>query len=114
MRPGGGLCLGGGRYNPHDGNAIRVMAGVHMIGYIPRGPNAEIARRLDRAEALVCRVERVNPRSRSWKQVEICVESMTLARPWWCEDELDIDEDDGDRVFSTDRDSATDLSFDAY
>lgn len=101
------------RFNAHDSNAIRLMIGRHMIGYVPRGPNVEIASRMDRAEAMICRIERVRPDSRSWKQIEICIESQSIARQWWNESELDELHDETDDVFA-DSVSATELGFENY
>lgn len=93
LRRGTVLRLVRDRHNPHDANAVRVMIGTRMLGYLPRGPNAEIAKRIDRAEPIVCRIERVKGESRPWKQVEICVESLSIAKPWWGESEM-IEEGD--------------------
>jgi hypothetical protein len=93
------------RHNRHDPDAIRIMAGTRMLGFVPRGPNAQIARRIDQAEAMLCRIERIDPRTKPWKQVEICIESQSIARPWWGECELDDDPTDDSRlIFTSDRD----------
>ena len=42
--------------NPHDSNAIRLEWQGHMIGYVPRRDNADLARQMDlgaRAEARI-------------------------------------------------------------
>ncbi len=80
------------RHNPHDPNAIRIMIGLNMLGYVPRGPNEELARRMDAAEPLVCRIERVNSDTKPWKQCEICIESLSIARPWFGETDRHVDD----------------------
>lgn len=76
-------------HNPHDSNAIQLFIGPYLLGYIPRGPNRELACRLDRAEALLCRINSVHPEEVPWHQVEICIESLSIAKPWWSETDLD-------------------------
>lgn len=82
LRPGLLLRMVRDRYNPHDANAIRLMIGEYMLGYIPRGPNTSIAARMDRAEAMICRIERVHIHSSPWRQVEISIQST----PRWSDD----------------------------
>lgn len=72
-----------------------------MLGFVPKGPNEVLARRLDRAEPLVCRIERISRQSKPWKQIEICIESLSIAKPWWTETELD-EQDDSLIHFSSD------------
>ena len=42
--------------NPYDSGAIRVEWRGHMLGYVPRGDNAAVARQLDRGTPLEARV----------------------------------------------------------
>lgn len=91
LRRGAVLRLVRDRHNRHDTNAIQIMIGRHMLGFVPRGPNVEIARRIDQAEPIVCRIVQVNADEKPWKKVEICVESLSIATPWWAESELDDD-----------------------
>lgn len=59
--------------NPHDPLAVRILwQGVHL-GYVPRPANAEIASRLDRGEALVCRLLRYAPAAEYWCRVEFLI-----------------------------------------
>ncbi len=91
LRQGMTLRMVRDRHNPHDGNAIRLLIGRHMLGYVPRGPNVEIARRMDRAEALICRIEHVRSQARLWRQVEIRIESPS-PQPQWSEQYDDLDD----------------------
>lgn len=42
--------------NEHDSNAVRVDWNAHVLGYIPRGENADVARQLDRGQPLRARI----------------------------------------------------------
>ena len=54
--------------NPHDANAIRVEWNGHMVGYVPRSDNADLARQMDhgaRVEARITELQRLaNGRNR--------------------------------------------------
>lgn len=95
MRRARQLTLRRDRHNPHDPNAIRLYFGQQLIGYVPRGPNAELSRRMDRAEPLVCRIEEVQPQSKPWRQVAIRIESLSIARV------LSFDPDDRSAAYVT-------------
>lgn len=47
LQPGERLTLERQPDNPHDSNAVAVVAGRHIIGYIPRFDAAEVAALLD-------------------------------------------------------------------
>lgn len=49
--PGEALTLRREPDNPHDGNAIAVMASHHVIGYVPRDDAAQLAPLLDAGES---------------------------------------------------------------
>jgi len=56
MKAGDRLTLVREPANPHDSNAIRLEWQGHMVGYIPRRDNADLARQMDlgaRAEARI-------------------------------------------------------------
>lgn len=89
LRPGIILRVVRQPSNPHDSNAIQLFIGPYLLGYIPRGPNRELARRLDLAEALVCRITKVNAQEVPWNQVEIRIESLSIAEPGWIETNLE-------------------------
>lgn len=42
--------------NPHDANAVKVLWRGRMLGYLPRNDNADIARQLDRGQAVQARI----------------------------------------------------------
>ena len=47
--------------NPHDANAVRIEWQGHMLGYVPRRDNADLARQMDhgaRAEGRVTELHR--------------------------------------------------------
>ncbi|HEX2413002.1 MAG TPA: HIRAN domain-containing protein [Solirubrobacteraceae bacterium] len=63
--PGSPLGLRRDPANPHDANAIAVLAGGEQIGWVPRELAAEIAPELDAGEpwsAIVLRELRASPR----------------------------------------------------
>ena len=47
MKPGDRLALARDPSNPHDANAIRIAWHGHMLGYVPRRDNADLARQMD-------------------------------------------------------------------
>src|SRR5688572_13017522 len=56
LKKGDRLALVREPANPHDANAIRLEWSGHMLGYVPRKDNADLARQMDhgaRAEARV-------------------------------------------------------------
>lgn len=56
MRPGDPLVLVREPANPHDPDAVRVDWDGHVLGYLPKSDSADIARQLDRGQALKARV----------------------------------------------------------
>ena len=54
--------------NPHDANAVSVYWHERKLGYVPRSQNAALAWAMDRGEAVIARVSRLqahgNPRQR--------------------------------------------------
>ncbi len=56
MRPGDPLALVREPANPHDPDAVRVDWDGHVLGYLPKADSADIARQLDRGQALKARV----------------------------------------------------------
>ena len=62
MKTGDRLTLVREPANPHDTNAIRLEWQGHMIGYVPRRENADLARQMDlgtRAEARITALSRL-------------------------------------------------------
>ena len=47
MKPGDRLALVREPANPHDTNAVRIAWRGHMLGYVPRRENADLARQMD-------------------------------------------------------------------
>ena len=68
MKAGDRLTLTREPANPHDTNAIRLDWQGHMLGYVPRRDNADLARQMDlgaRAEARITALTKsVNGRNR--------------------------------------------------
>lgn len=56
MQPGDPLALVREPANPHDPNAVRVDWSGHVLGYLPKPDSADIARQLDRGQALKARI----------------------------------------------------------
>jgi hypothetical protein len=64
-QPGRPLELRRDPANPHDANAIKVLAGGEQVGWVPRAVAEEIAPALDAGEpfsAVVLREQRASPR----------------------------------------------------
>lgn len=47
MKTGDRLALVREPSNPHDANAVRIAWQGHMLGYVPRRDNADLARQMD-------------------------------------------------------------------
>lgn len=61
MKRGDRLTLAREPANPHDANAVRLEWQGHMIGYVPRRDNADLARQMDhgaRTEARITELSR--------------------------------------------------------
>jgi hypothetical protein len=56
MQPGDALVLVREPANPHDPDAVRLDWDGHVLGYLPRPDSADIARQLDRGQALKARI----------------------------------------------------------
>lgn len=55
--------------NVHDAMAVRVEWRGHKIGYVPRRENADVARLLDRGQALTARIVRLAEVRDPWSRV---------------------------------------------
>ena len=60
MKKGDRLTLLREPTNPHDANAIRIEWQGHMIGYVPRRDNIDIARQMDHGAPVDARVTELN------------------------------------------------------
>jgi hypothetical protein len=69
MRVGDALALVREPDNPHDARAVRVEWRGHMIGYVPRRENADVARLLDRGQVLAARIVRLSEGRDPWSRV---------------------------------------------
>jgi hypothetical protein len=69
MRVGDSLTLVREADNPHDAKAVRVEWQGHKIGYVPRRENADVARFLDRGQALEARIARLAEVRDPWSRV---------------------------------------------
>ena len=56
MKRGDRLTLVREPTNAHDTNAIRIELNSHMIGYVPRKDNADLARQMDHGATVDARV----------------------------------------------------------
>ena len=68
LRTGDRLVLVREPTNPHDPNAVRIEWEGHMLGYVPRRENSDLARQMDhgaRVEARIMDLQRIaNGRNR--------------------------------------------------
>jgi len=55
--------------NSHDAKAVRVEWQGHMIGYVPRRENSDVARLLDRGQKLEARIVRLSDVRDPWARV---------------------------------------------
>lgn len=69
MRVGDALTLIREADNPHDAKAVRVEWQGHMIGYVPRRENDDVARLLDRGQPLAARITRLSEGRDPWSRV---------------------------------------------
>lgn len=67
MQVGDALALVREPANPHDANAVRVEWQGHLLGYVPRRENADVARQIDRGTTVRARISRLQ-KSRSPSQ----------------------------------------------
>lgn len=69
MKVGDALILVREPDNPHDARAVRVEWQGHMIGYVPRRENADVARFMDRGQTLTARISRLAEGRDPWARV---------------------------------------------
>ncbi|MHB1093137.1 HIRAN domain-containing protein [Thiobacillus sp.] len=69
MQVGDALVLIREPDNTHDARAVRVEWRGHMIGYVPRRENSDVARLLDRGQALDARIIRLSDVRDPWSRV---------------------------------------------
>lgn len=69
MRVGDALVLIREPDNIHDAKAVRVEWQGHMIGYVPRRENADVARLLDGGQALDARIVLLSDVRDPWSRV---------------------------------------------
>ncbi len=69
MKVGDALILVREPDNPHDDRAVRVEWQGHMIGYVPRRENADVARFMDRGQTLTARISRLAEGRDPWARV---------------------------------------------
>jgi hypothetical protein len=69
MRVGDALTLVREPDNVHDAKAVRVEWQGHMIGYVPRRENADVARLMDRGEVLEARIARLAEVRDPWSRI---------------------------------------------
>ena len=79
MKAGDRLTLVREPANPHDANAVRLEWSGHMLGYVPRKDNADLARQMDhgtRVEARVTELRRAaNGRHRISYEISVPLKS---------------------------------------
>lgn len=69
LRVGDALTLVREPDNPHDPRAVRVEWRGHKLGYVPRRENADVARLMDRGQALSARITRLAEVRDPWSRV---------------------------------------------
>lgn len=76
MKVGDALALVREPQNPHDANAVRVEWNGQPLGYVPRRENADVARQIDRGNAVRARIVQLTEARNPWQRVrfEVFVE----------------------------------------
>ena len=69
LRVGDRLALIREPENSHDTRAVRVEWQGHMLGYVPRADNEDVARQLDRGAKLEARISRLKKSRNPWQRV---------------------------------------------
>jgi len=69
MHVGDALTLVREPDNPHDARAVRVEWRGHMIGYVPRRENVDVARFMDAGQRLTARITRLAEVRDPWSRV---------------------------------------------
>ena len=79
MRTGDRLTLEREPDNQHDANAVRLVWEGHMLGYVPRRDNVDLARQMDhgaRVEGRITRLDRAaNGRHRISYEISVPLQS---------------------------------------
>lgn len=70
LAPGDALQLVREPANPYDACAVRIDWRGHKLGYVPRGDNADIARRLAAGETLAATIGTIARQATAWDAVE--------------------------------------------
>ncbi len=70
MQVGDTLTLVREPANPHDANAVRVEWQGHLLGYVPRRENADVARQIDRGTTVRARISRLQQSRSPSKRIE--------------------------------------------
>lgn len=69
MKVGDALALVREPQNPHDANAVRVEWKGQPLGYVPRRENADVARQIDRGNAVRARIVALTEARNPWQRV---------------------------------------------
>jgi hypothetical protein len=73
IRPGDALELSREADNAQDRNAVQVRWRKHLLGYLPRADNEDVARMIDRGQALEARVRTVTKYRNHRRKLEVDV-----------------------------------------
>jgi hypothetical protein len=57
--------------NKYDPNAVKLLYGETMVGYVPKKFSASVNGMLDIGEPLVCEITKVDPKAKTWEQIEV-------------------------------------------
>jgi hypothetical protein len=79
LKEGDALSLTREPDNPYDANAIRVDWQGHKLGYVPRRENADMARLMDRGQAVQARITRLQKARNPWERIRF--EVLVPVRP---------------------------------
>ena len=81
LRPGDALDLVREPDNAHDANAVRVEWQGHLLGYLPRSDNADVARQMDRGQGLKARIRTIAKYRNHRRKLEIDIFGTFVSAP---------------------------------
>lgn len=74
LRVGDALTLVRDPENTHDPQAIRLLWGDTMVGFVPRRRNDALSRLLDHGRKLEAHIVELRPDARPWERVRVVIE----------------------------------------
>jgi len=80
--------------NQYDSNAVKILLGDVMLGYVPKTFSAQVSAKLEADPDLCCTVTIVDPSARPWEQCQVWIHALDELDNFDEVDELDSEEDE--------------------